>query len=149
MAIALGHAVGLFHVVGGKEDGDALLFVELLHVGPELVAGLRVEAEGGLIEEDDFRGVEEAARRFRRRRRIPPENCFTGSLRRSQSSKRRRSISERSPRSLRGTEVEAGAVEVHVFPGGEFIVNAGILEDDAEGVCGLRSGELRGRGRRW
>ena len=31
-------------------------------MGPELIAALRIEAEGGLVEEEDFRGVQKAAR---------------------------------------------------------------------------------------
>ena len=61
---AVGDAVGFFHVMRGEEDGDALFFVEFLHLRPELVARLRVEAERRLVEKDDFGRVEQAARDF-------------------------------------------------------------------------------------
>ena len=61
---AMRHAVGFLHVVSGQEHGDMLLFVQLLDVRPELVAGLRIEAERGLVEEDDFRRVQQAAGDF-------------------------------------------------------------------------------------
>ena len=41
-----------------------LLIVELLHVRPELIAGLRVEPERRLVEENDFRRMQQAARDF-------------------------------------------------------------------------------------
>ena len=63
-ADAVGDAVGLVHVMGGQEDGDALGFVELFDVSPELVAALRIEAERGLVEEEDLRRVQEAAGDF-------------------------------------------------------------------------------------
>ena len=40
------------------------LLVQFLDVGPELVAGLRVQAERGLVEEDDLGRVQQAARDF-------------------------------------------------------------------------------------
>ena len=61
---AVGDALGFLHVMRGEEDGDLLLFVEFLDVGPELVAGLRVQAERGLVEEDDLGRVQQAARDF-------------------------------------------------------------------------------------
>ena len=61
---AMRDAIGLLHVVRGQEYGDALFFVELFRLRPELVAGLRVEAQSRLIEKDDFRDVQQAAGDF-------------------------------------------------------------------------------------
>src|SRR5258708_5274926 len=59
---AVRHALRFVHVVRGQEDRDALGLVQVLHVGPELVAALGVEAERRLVEEQDLRRVEKPAR---------------------------------------------------------------------------------------
>src|ERR1700680_1887851 len=59
---AVGDALGFFHVMGGEEDGDLLLLVEFRYVSPQLVAGLRVQADRGLIEEDDLGRMQKTAR---------------------------------------------------------------------------------------
>ena len=60
-----GHAVaelfGLFDVVGGHQDG-ALLAAQVEDELVDFEAGLRVEAGGGLIEEEDLRVVEHGER---------------------------------------------------------------------------------------
>src|SRR5919197_1071208 len=43
--------LGLVHVVGGQEDGNVLAAAQLVEVLPDRRAGLRVEADGGLVEE--------------------------------------------------------------------------------------------------
>src|SRR6266511_2454104 len=50
------------HVVGGEEHGDRLTPPQLVQVGPDLAAGLRVEPDGGLVQEQHPWGVEQAAR---------------------------------------------------------------------------------------
>src|SRR6266511_1540757 len=52
----------LVHVVGGEEHGDRLTPPQLVQVGPDLAAGLRVEPDGGLVQEQHPWGVEQAAR---------------------------------------------------------------------------------------
>src|SRR3989442_15576475 len=47
---AVGHAISFVHVVGGEEHGHALGGPEVAHVGPHLIAALRVEAERRLVE---------------------------------------------------------------------------------------------------
>ena len=53
-------AFGFVHVVGGDEEGDALAG-ELKEEVPEGAAGDGVNAGGGLVEEDDFGGVDDGA----------------------------------------------------------------------------------------
>ena len=54
--------LGLVHVVGGHEDRDVLALLELADVAPDRAARLRVEADGGLVEEQHARRVQQAAR---------------------------------------------------------------------------------------
>src|ERR1043165_4530650 len=61
---ALRHAVRLIHVMGGQENGHALGLIQMLDMGPELIAALRIEAERWFVEEQDLRGVQESARNF-------------------------------------------------------------------------------------
>ncbi len=62
IADAMSDAVGLVHVVRREKHGDALGLIQVLDVRPELVAALRIEAERRLVEEQDLRRVQEAAR---------------------------------------------------------------------------------------
>ena len=71
-ADAVGEDVGLLEVLGGEEDGDAVLVREPADLLPERGAALRVEACRGLVEEQD-RGRCTSARARSRRRFIPPE----------------------------------------------------------------------------
>lgn len=59
---ALGEPVGLFEVVRGEQDGQALVAGEARDLVPHRGAGLRVEAGGGLVEEEDLGPVDEAER---------------------------------------------------------------------------------------
>src|SRR6267378_2093993 len=72
---AVGHPVRLVHVMRREEYRDPFGLVEVLHEGPHLIAALR----------------------------IPPENVFTKSSRRSHSSNMRSKVSDRSRRIWRGT----------------------------------------------
>jgi hypothetical protein len=57
---AVAELVGLFHVVGGEDDGDAFL-AELADGLPHGESGLGVQAGGGLVEEEDFGPVGDGA----------------------------------------------------------------------------------------
>ena len=60
-----GHAVaeslGFIHVMGGEQDGAAGE-LELLDEFPELAAGLRIEAGGGFVEEQEVGVADKRAR---------------------------------------------------------------------------------------
>ena len=57
---AVTEPLGLFHVVRGQQDGAALAF-EVLDVLENVVAGLRVDADGGLVEQQHLRLVQQGA----------------------------------------------------------------------------------------
>ena len=57
---AVAEFVGLFHVVGGEDDGDAFL-AEAADGVPHGDAALRVEAGAGLVEEEDLGAVGDGA----------------------------------------------------------------------------------------
>ncbi len=67
----VGEGIRLFQVLGGEQDGGALLDQHADHV-PHVVALGRVEARGRLVEVDDAgRPISDALRSSRRR--MPPE----------------------------------------------------------------------------
>ena len=51
----VGHPVRFVHVVRRQEDRHALGVVQVLDVGPELVAALRIQAQRGFIKKQDLR----------------------------------------------------------------------------------------------
>ena len=55
-------AVRFVHVVRREKDGHAFGFVQMLDVRPELIAALRIEAERRLVEKQNLRRVQQAAR---------------------------------------------------------------------------------------
>ena len=133
---AMGDAVRLIHVVRGEKDRGLLGFVEALDVGPELVAALRVEPQRRLIEKQNLRRVQKAARDLQpplhaRRRRSSRTRPCAPTARRASAVPRCAAA-----RILRGHVVEH-AVQVHVFVGGLLAVQAGVLKDDAEALAGL------------
>src|SRR6266542_5375038 len=89
----------LVHVVGGEEHGDRLTPPQLVQVGPDLAAGLRVEPDGGLVQEQQPWGVEQAARDLQ----AAPEKVRTWLPRRSPSPTRSRTWSRRAATESRGT----------------------------------------------
>src|SRR5436309_8070937 len=56
---AVRHAIRLVHIVGGEEHRHALAAPEAAHVGPHLIAALRIEAERRLVEKQDLGGVQQ------------------------------------------------------------------------------------------
>jgi len=56
---AVGEALGLFHVVGGVNDGHAAVAQGLNHL-EDAIAGLWIDADGGLVHEDKARLMNEA-----------------------------------------------------------------------------------------
>src|SRR5206468_469857 len=56
---AVAERVGLLQIVGGEEDRHALV-AELSHLIPDAGTGLRVEAGGRLVEEEELWAVDDA-----------------------------------------------------------------------------------------
>ena len=98
----LGHAVGFIHVMGGEKHRDLLGFIEMFHVGPELVAGLRVETEGRLIEKKNLRRMQKSARDFQAALHASGESLHIAVAAFPKLEEPQQS-SMRSPRTLRGT----------------------------------------------
>ena len=132
-ADAMGDAVGLVHVVRGEKDGDALGLVEVLDVRPELVAALGIEAERGLVEEENFRSVQEAARDFEPALHAAGELLHLVVAAIPELEELEQFFGALGAELVR--HMVEDAVEFHVFPGGEFAVEAGVLEDDAEALA--------------
>ena len=132
---ALGHAVGFFHVMRGEKHRHLFFFVELLDVGPELVAGLRIEAERGLVEEQDFGRVQQAAGDLQAALHAAGEllHWIVAAVPELEQLEQ---PFDALLADLARDFVE-DAVEVHVFVGGELVVEAGVLEDDAEAFAHL------------
>src|SRR4029079_12800306 len=61
---AIAELVRLVHVVRGQQHGQLTLRLDLLQHFPYGDAGYRVETGGGLVEKEDARLVDEAARNF-------------------------------------------------------------------------------------
>ena len=57
---AVAEGLRLLHVVSRVEDGDAVLAVQLTDALEDVVAGLGIDADGGLVEEEDAGFVEQA-----------------------------------------------------------------------------------------
>jgi hypothetical protein len=95
-----GAALGLVEVVGGEEDGAALAG-EVGQEGAQGGAAGGVEADLGLVQEEDAGAVDEASATARRRR-MPPERALARSSARSRRPRASRRASARRRRSARG-----------------------------------------------
>jgi hypothetical protein len=60
----VGHAFGLVHVVGGEEDGYALLLIQPPDVSPQLISRLRIQSECRFIQKDNLGRMQHAPRDF-------------------------------------------------------------------------------------
>ena len=138
---ALRHAIRFVHVVRREEHRHLLRLVQIPDLRPELVPALGVEAEGRLVEEDDLRRVQEAARDLE-----PPSHAAGELLHQRVAAipeleEPQQPLAALEP-DLAGHVVEQ-RVHLHVLPRGQVAVEARILEDDAE----LRPGGVRVRRR--
>ena len=94
--------LGLFHVVGGHENGDADLVAQPADVAPHGVARLRVEAGRRFVEEQDGRVMQQAAGDLQPSLHAAGEGA-TSDLRRSVSPTMPSTCSVRSRRTAVGT----------------------------------------------
>ena len=137
IADPMGDALRLVHVVRGQEYGDAFRLVEPADVRPQLVAALRIEPERRFVKEQDLRRVQQAAGDFQpalhaARKRLD-SSVRAGPTTRTGSKEPR----IRSARTLARDVVEH-AVQVHVLVGGQLVIEAGVLEHDAEAPADLQ-----------
>ena len=70
----VGHLLGLLDVMGGQDDGDAVLAQRADHV-PHVAPQLHVDARGRLVEEEDL-GSCDSALAIITRRFMPPESVM-------------------------------------------------------------------------
>src|SRR5207302_10585627 len=100
---------------------------------PELVAALRVEAERGLVEKDDLRRVQQAARDLE-----APLHAAGEALDQIVAAVPQLEELQQALHTL-AAELARRAVEhsvqIQILAGGELGVEAGILEDDAEAAA--------------
>ena len=129
-ADAVGHTVGFVHVVRGEEHGHALGLVDLLHMRPELVAALGIEAQRGLVEEENARRMQKAARDLQPPLHAAGEFFDLVVAAFPEFEELEQLFGALAADFVR--DVIEDAVHLHVLPGGQVAVEAGVLEDDAE-----------------
>src|ERR1051325_11118356 len=129
-------ALRLIHVVRRQEHGYALALPEVAHVGPYLVAALRIETERRLVEKQDLRRVQQPAGDL--------ETAFHAARERLDQIGAPLPQLEHSEQCL--AALPAGvprhmiqhAVNIHVLPRRQIAIEARILEHDAEALAHFR-----------
>ena len=125
--------LGLLHVVSGHEDGDGVLPLQLDYVVPDVLAGLGVEADGRLVEEEDVRVVEHAAGDLEAAPHAAGVGADDGVAAVPEVDDAERFFDARGVL-FAGHVVDVG-VEAHVLVGGEAVVEGRVLEDEADGLA--------------
>ncbi len=130
---AVAELVGLFHVVGGEDDGDALL-AEAADGVPHGDAGLGIEAGGGLVEEEDLGAVGDGAGDLDALGEAAGELGGVGVGALGEQELREELVG--AVGGLGAGEAEVEAVEVDVLEDGAGAVEGVVLGDDADGAAG-------------
>src|SRR6266702_2187556 len=120
----------LVHVVGGEEHGDRLTPPQLVQVGPDLAAGLRVEPDGGLVQEQHPWGVEQAARDLQAALHPAREGAHLAAAPLTEPDQVQ-DLVQAGGHGVARDPVQLG-VEAQVLLGGEVVVQGGVLEDQAD-----------------
>jgi hypothetical protein len=123
-------ALRLVEVVGGQEERGRLPFADVIEVRPHLGACLRVQADGGFVQEQHARAVEQAAGDLQ----PSPHAAGEGAYERVAACRQADEIQHRvdpggQRRAREGVQV---GVEAEVLPGREVPVQRGLLEDETE-----------------
>src|SRR5881398_138124 len=132
---AVGHAIRFVHVVGGEEHGHALGGPEVAHVGPHLIAALRIEAERRLVEKQYLRRVQQPAGNLEPALHAAGERLDQVIAPLPQLEHPQQGFAPLPPRVP--WHVVQHAVDVHVLPRREVAVETGILEHHAESLADL------------
>jgi hypothetical protein len=127
--------LGLVEVVGGEDDRGAAAG-ERGDERPELAARLRVEAGGGLVEEEQFRVAEDA------QRDVEPAALAAGEVAGPGAALLVQPDGGDDLVGIAAAGVVAGEV-VHQFLDGDLVEPAGALRHDADAGAPVRSGLLR------
>ena len=122
--------LGLVHVVGGHEDRDALGLFEQLDVAPDRVACLRIEPDRRLVEEQDARGVHEAAGDLQASAHPARERGHGGVFAFPQANHLENLLHPRSDQGLLDP-IELG-VQAQVLPCAQVAVQSRVLEHEAD-----------------
>ena len=142
---AMGHAVGLIHIVRGEEDGDASRSRSGSSRASKAGCGFADRGPSVGSSRKRIFGVCRKPRAISSRRFMPPENVFDlGVAALPQLEQPQQPLDAFAPELSR--HVIEDAVDVHVLVGGQVAIEAGVLEDDAEPLARFRDG-ARGRGR--
>src|SRR6266542_1013318 len=118
------------HVVGGEEHGDRLTPPQLVQVGPDLAAGLLVEPDGGLVQEQHPWGVEQAARDRQASRHPAREGAHLAAAPLTEPDPVQ-DLVQAGGHGVARDPVQLG-VAAQVLLGGEVVVQGGVLEDQAD-----------------
>src|SRR5436309_14142311 len=137
---AVGHAIRFVHVVGGEEHGHALGGPEAAHVGPHLIAALRIEAERRLVEKQYLRRVQQPTGDLEAALHATGERLHQVIAPLPQLEHSEQRLAPRSSDLTR--HMVQHAVDIHVLPRRELAVETRILEDDAEPLADV--GPMRG-----
>ena len=116
--------------MGGQEDRDRLTGLELADVAPDVAAGLGIEPDGGLVEEQHPRRVEQPARDLE-----PALHAARVRLDDAPASLPQPDHVEHLPQAcadLRPRDPVQLGVEAQVLLGGEVVVESRVLEDQAD-----------------
>ena len=119
--------------------------VQVLDVGPELVAGLRIEAERGLVEKQDLGRVQESAGDFQAALHASGK-CLDVIVPAFPELEQFQQLFD-ALRALLARDLVEHGVQFHVLVGGLLAVEAGVLEHDPELSPGFILVDCRDRGR--
>ena len=124
-------ALRFVHVMRGDEDRAPALGCggDLGELVPDGAAGLRVEADGGLVEDQDGRIVDQRARDLEAPLHAAGERADDRVAHAGEADPRELLLG--SVAALAARDAEDGAVEVEVLAGSQPVVERRILEDDA------------------
>ena len=122
----------LFHVVGGHEHGNADLFAQAVDVFPNGIAALRVQADGGLIQEQHLGIVQQAAGDLQAAFHAPGEGFHQGLAPVRQVDDLKHLLHALFQH--RAGDVIEQAVELEILFCRQSIIQRWVLEDDADGA---------------
>ena len=120
--------VRLFHVVRREDEGRPHLPTEAFDVVPDVLPGLGVEAEGRLVEEDDWRMVQKPPRNLEPSLHPPGESLDEGVLALLQVDECEKLLDP--VRADRLRHPVQPCMQLEVLSGGERGVNRRLLEDN-------------------
>ncbi len=126
----------LVHVVRRHEDGDALALAQFVDVRPDVLARLRVEPDGRLIEEEDGRVVQQPARDLQPPLHATGEGAHLVARAVGQIDHLQHLADAPGPFGAR--DVIDHAVEAEILLRRDPVIEAVILEDDADRLAHAR-----------